>query len=311
MIDYICTNCSRPTSSLYKVYSSPGSIQLTTCQACLHDIDPYIEREWLLVAMDCVLHRPEALRHVMYNREPCSSLASDESSTSYRRLMHLTFMTTLLRVYLWYTVELEGDKEDPSQHADTSREALHVLLQSFVGDLITIVSTALIGSLFLGKNIPGSSADLRRAREPMDSKIYSDSEVFFFSKIYLAVTMPIFFHIVTVCVLIWENSSTIFMIGELFVLSLQRVSVAIVMKERHCNIRGTSQVDNIEMMPQERGRKQSFVFLNLPLSFPFIVGQALRVATQVTLFDPPTQLCTQITTPITDIINLPLFCVAA
>ncbi|KAL7474797.1 hypothetical protein ACHAW6_000752 [Cyclotella cf. meneghiniana] len=87
MIAYICTNCSRPTSSLYKVYSSPGSIQLTTCQACLHDIDPYIEREWLLVAMDCVLHRPEALRHVMYNREPCSSLASDEIRRTHHSML--------------------------------------------------------------------------------------------------------------------------------------------------------------------------------------------------------------------------------
>jgi hypothetical protein len=310
MIDYICTNCSRPTSSLYKVYSTPGSIQLTTCQTCLHDIDPYIEREWLLVAIDCVLHRPEAFRHVMYNREPCSSFASDDSSTSYRSLMHLTFMTSLLRVYLWYTVELEGDKEELSQHVDTSREALHVLFQSFVGDLITIVSTALTGSLLLRKQIPGSNADSRSAREPSDSKICSDSDVFFFSKVCLAVTMPIFFHIVTVGVLIWENSSTICMIGELFVLSLQRMSVAIVMKERHCNIRGTSQVGTMEKTTQEPGRKQAFVFSYLPLSFPFIVGLALRVATQVTVFEPSTKLCNQITTPIRDIVNLPIFCVA-
>ncbi|KAL3793300.1 hypothetical protein HJC23_003810 [Cyclotella cryptica] len=247
MVEYICTNCSLPTSSLYKVYSTPGSIQLTTCQTCLHDIDPYIEREWLLVAMDCVLHRPEALRHVLYNREPCRSFfASNGRLMSYRRLIQLTFMTGLLRVYLWHTVELEGEKEEPSIHIGISRDVFQMLLQSFVGDLIMIVSTILTGTLFLGKDIPGRSAASKSVQELIDSKIRSDSNAFFSSKICLALTFPMFFHIVTLGVLIWENSSTICIMGTLFVLSLQHMSVAIVMKERHFNKRGISREGSME-----------------------------------------------------------------
>lgn len=38
-----------------------------TCTQCHKLVDPYMEQEWLLVTIDCILMREEAYRHVLYN----------------------------------------------------------------------------------------------------------------------------------------------------------------------------------------------------------------------------------------------------
>lgn len=62
-----CIYCLTPAESLYKKYGT--SIKLTQCRQCHRDVDPYTEREWLLVSLDCILLRQAAYRHVLYNRE--------------------------------------------------------------------------------------------------------------------------------------------------------------------------------------------------------------------------------------------------
>jgi hypothetical protein len=62
-----CIHCWQSTASLYRMYS-PSSIKLVQCTSCHKDVDPYIEREWLLVVMDLILLRPSAYRHVLCNR---------------------------------------------------------------------------------------------------------------------------------------------------------------------------------------------------------------------------------------------------
>jgi hypothetical protein len=48
--------------------SGGGDIQLATCARCGEAVDPYCEREGLLVVLDAVLLRPEAYRHALLNR---------------------------------------------------------------------------------------------------------------------------------------------------------------------------------------------------------------------------------------------------
>ena len=65
---YICVECGAPCESLYHQLS-PSSIKALTCSNCGEIADPYIEQEWLLVVIDCILMRLEAYRHVLFNAD--------------------------------------------------------------------------------------------------------------------------------------------------------------------------------------------------------------------------------------------------
>jgi hypothetical protein len=71
---YICVYCGTPCAALYRQLNknSLSSIKAMHCEQCQRIVDPYIEREWLLVVIDCILLRPEAYRHILYNNEDFS-----------------------------------------------------------------------------------------------------------------------------------------------------------------------------------------------------------------------------------------------
>lgn len=271
----------RRTASLYKVYSTPGSIQLTTCKFCGRDVDPYIEREWLLVIMDCVLHRPEAFRHLLYNREPFSTLDDAESSddpsfdegseenkkssgvassttscesqktcdniTLLRRLLRYSVLASLLRAYVWYVAQ-GADREE----RDLGREAIFSFAQSLVGELV-LVYTTIISSSYFAK------------RETMHP-----STAFFYSRIHLAVTIPVFFHVATIFALIWENSSTVPLLGTVLILSFQHKGVSIAMEERMCRTKPFSK----EASVSDGSPKNRFAYV--AYSVPFLAGLFMR-----------------------------------
>ena len=90
------------------------------------------------------------------------------------------------------------------------------------------------------------------------------SSLFFYSRLYLAVTIPSFFYLVTIFALIWENSTTVCMLGTLFVLSLQRIAVATVVDERLKRVVGK---DTKSMIIGENA-----VSLRVKQSIPLVVG---------------------------------------
>jgi hypothetical protein len=270
MVTFICTNCTRPTQSFYKVYSTPGSIQLTTCQSCHHDVDPYVEREWLLVIMDFILHRPEAFRHVLYNRDPFCHFGSDEMASSSSTLVKFATATYLIRTCLWCAVVGEM-KEDQSQIGTYKYDVFQMVLQLFVGDVVLITSTMLAGMLIVCKCYKNRGLETPPSTESKKSKMF---DPFFISKIYIALTIPNLFHAVTLAVFIWENSTTICMLGTLFVLSLQREGVAIVMESRQ-NYSGAQ--DHTE---KTRQRQNHSVSSYIPQSLPFFIGLVLFLAVQ-------------------------------
>lgn len=72
---YRCIHCLQPCPSLYKTYGGTAAattttttIKLSPCTACGENVDPYCEREWLLVTLDLILCRSAAYRHVLCNR---------------------------------------------------------------------------------------------------------------------------------------------------------------------------------------------------------------------------------------------------
>lgn len=66
-----------------------GDIQLSTCARCGETVDPYCEREGLLVVMDAVLMRPEAYRHALLNRRWWCSSSPSSFSWSHQSIVAL------------------------------------------------------------------------------------------------------------------------------------------------------------------------------------------------------------------------------
>jgi Arv1-like family len=65
-----------PSESTHRQFGR--EIKLTTCQSCGQNVDPYVERDALLVAMDCLLLREQACRHVLCNHRISSFINNRE-----------------------------------------------------------------------------------------------------------------------------------------------------------------------------------------------------------------------------------------
>ncbi|CAN0418567.1 unnamed protein product, partial [Phaeothamnion confervicola] len=89
----ICVECGHAVPQLYKQYSE-GNIRLARCDACGSVADKYIEYEFVLIAIDLVLHRAEAYRHLLFNRQPLCNHTQDA------RIWRLALGLVLLEAYL-------------------------------------------------------------------------------------------------------------------------------------------------------------------------------------------------------------------
>ena len=296
MARLICTNCRRPTDTLYRVFSHPGSIQLTTCVSCGRDVDPHIEREWLLVIMDCVLHRPGAFLHVLYNRAPFCDLkvvvvgekaapttgggggrggrrqlrhvvsvetedpkkkdggrhdcrdrptTSFDASECFGRFVRYSVAASALRAYLRHAAgggSGSGDELAP-------RDLVFSLAHTIAGEAVFVSGTILASSfLVVERRSSVSNDDTENDDEPITASAgwwaVSSSEAYFYSRLYLALTMPAFFHVATIFALVWEDSHAVRLLGGMFVLSLQRVAVSAVVEEERRNGGGGGSAKN-------------------------------------------------------------------
>lgn len=183
---YICIFCETPCASLYRQYtSSSSSIKLTACQKCGNDVDPYIEREWLLVALDCILMRLPAYRHVLFHR-------LDASALSYRRMLQILLASSILHSYLtWESCRMSGQ--------DVLFDKL------MMGSMVDLVVFWACASLFVGKESV--------------------------QHVFLGLTFPTAFQVVTVLALVWENTSTVRLLGLLFVLVFQATAMFVVVRQ--------------------------------------------------------------------------------
>ncbi|XP_048734526.1 protein ARV1-like [Ostrea edulis] len=63
---YKCISCGTDASSIYKDYKN-GIIKMEYCVQCRDLIDKYVEYDPVIISLDVLLLKREALRHVLYN----------------------------------------------------------------------------------------------------------------------------------------------------------------------------------------------------------------------------------------------------
>ncbi len=64
----MCVECGLSVSAVYREYTQKGNIRLEVCPHCGCVADKYAELEMQLVFIDLLLHRPQAYRHILFNR---------------------------------------------------------------------------------------------------------------------------------------------------------------------------------------------------------------------------------------------------
>lgn len=64
---FVCVECGSSVPYLYREYSAQN-LRLASCGKCHQLADKYIEWETQMVLIDLILNRPEAYRHILFNR---------------------------------------------------------------------------------------------------------------------------------------------------------------------------------------------------------------------------------------------------
>jgi len=195
-LPYVCVHCNTPSASLYRRLSaSLSSIKASTCVQCGKLVDPYIEQEWLLVAIDCILMREEAYRHVLNNVDELKELP-------FGTMIQCLVGVSLLNGYLqWQSINTE---------ITGSVLQLEKLLQ-----LAPLAIMSALGLLFQWYTMLLFQTRWEKNR---------GSGV----KLFWAQLLPSSFSAVTILVNIWENTQTVRMLGTLLIAYWQSIAILVV-----------------------------------------------------------------------------------
>lgn len=213
---YHCIHCLREADSLFRTLGPKTSLKLSVCANCGIDVDPYVEREAFLVAMDVVLLRQDAYRHLLLNRFVESGF---DVQRDWRKAIRYLLASGILQTYLLW--ESHHGNNDTGTRAAGNRESLRDLLdrqdQGTISLLLNIFPQAVarIVALWLVTYVCLRRFSRQRATE---KKIL-------LTRSYLAVTIPTSFAVVTILVLVWENTYTVRLLGSLLILTYQVLSI--------------------------------------------------------------------------------------
>jgi hypothetical protein len=236
---YNCIECLTPSMTLFRQISqsSPSSIKLTKCLVCRNDVDHYIEREWILVLLDVLLHRLSANRHLylhrmrrdMTSRRNTAGKASMSSFVTTRHIEGLGFFSlfslhdsyvfyiffslviTLLDVYLKYQANAS-----PSFDIQPIQITMLIIL-SFIQLWVQVLFILLLSSQVI------LSVSQRLLKQ--NSKRFAVTCVLR-HKIFNCLSIPLFYiKFLVSSILIWENSSVVRALGVLLTFSQQYLSL--------------------------------------------------------------------------------------
>lgn len=116
----ICVECLHPVDSLYIEYS-PTNIRMTVCSNCGQFADKYIEHDAVVIAIDLLLLKRQAFRHMVFN-----VLSNSDKDTLHPQTIRMWILITLFDVYLTWA---KAEKSNPTGHKDykSSSSYAHVL----------------------------------------------------------------------------------------------------------------------------------------------------------------------------------------
>jgi Arv1-like family len=189
---YRCVDCGAPAASLYKAYSKT-SVKLTSCVHCNRNVDPYVERDWVLVVLDCVLLRLPAYRHVLWN--------NGFGIMTARKGVFYLWAASLLHTYL------NRDAIKAEGYETTETTFVMLFFYSIVSLSMQVVTT------YFG---------IKYANSKPEKKITSEFQV------CLGLLLPLSFSVVTLLILVWENTRTVHLLGKCFGTMFQFTAIQVI-----------------------------------------------------------------------------------
>jgi|AntRauTorckE5430_2_1112549.scaffolds.fasta_scaffold00341_1 hypothetical protein len=259
---YACITCLQPNQALYKQYSTAKNIKLQTCAICCRDVDPYIERELLLVVMDMMLLRDCAYRHLFFNRSHAyqekSKLSGhgDGGMYSLKNGILSSAVCVLLRVLL----KMQGSKHSSGEPFQQLLPLLHSSVVQFA-------------ALWMGTMLTAYFCQKMSIVNSSKSTQLSILEPMFWKQMHLAIIIPQLFHFVTLFVHIYENSLMIRLLGSIFVSCFSHMAICTVM-ERHY-FQPVRYESDVKIHSQEKK------ISNMISSMPFLVGLGIELSTSI------------------------------
>jgi len=281
---YTCITCLQPNQALYKQYSTAKNIKLQTCPVCCRDVDPYIERELLLVVMDMMLVRDCAYRHLFFNRSHAlnekhqdkskASSGGDSGMYSLKNGILGAAVCVLLRLSLKVQGSyISNDKDLGSLLVDMEIHPtecfwqvlplLHASMVQFAALWMGTMSTAYLCQRWLF--VQSSKATQQSILEPTAG---TRETRLFWKQMNLAIIIPQLFHFVTLFVHIYENSLMVRLIGSVFVSCFSYMATYTVVERR--TFQSIQHESNAESHSHEEiivPKKVTSMFSGLPFLF--------------------------------------------
>jgi Arv1-like family len=249
---YRCIQCLQPCRYLYRRLGSSRNddIQLSLCAACGEIVDVYCEREGILVALDCLLLRPMAYRHLLCNRflqvEDVNSNEDDstrgsagaphDSNNPDKRLTTARYHTLISgHLMLYYAVTSSAVRAHIGMISMPDRveveQSLHALIQFIL--LATTLMVGLAAQVLLVATVFHLAGRYRNRdyrqehRSTVATDPFSDSCV----NAAVALLIPLLgIDILTAIIHLWENSPTVRGIGFALVLVHQGMTLYTVLE---------------------------------------------------------------------------------
>lgn len=247
LLPYVCVHCGTPSAALYRQLSaSLSSIKAVACTVChQRQVDPYMEREWLLVVIDAMLLRPEAYRHILFNVVVIDNVVGEEAergggrkktvvtsssktlippqarTLSRRQALQLVVVSCLLQACLKWETLVRWRDDHPHQsdenllydrfledmtRNDTTTTTTHNILPT--KNVILFFPLFLVITSLLEATLQWLAVfTCLRLQQCSNKSTHHHAKKRLAVQVFWALLLPMAFHIVTVMVLVWENSS--------------------------------------------------------------------------------------------------------
>ncbi len=255
---FVCVHCNTPCGSdpLYRYLTpnSTASIKLTLCRHCGLVADPYLEREYLLVAMDWILLRPPAYRHVLYNQlhfylmikeEKQDTNKENESSRlrlsnavlRHSRVMILWGMAlAILEAYLQcqgilVTTQQQQQRQDVIPATTNQSVKWGSLLQLSVADWLGRLLVWGTTYQFLITTTTTTSISTTNATSE-HTPIHSNTLAI---QLYMAWLLPTAMYGVAIMIIMWENTTTVTSLTTLLVWAMQFTALSSLLSGSSCS----------------------------------------------------------------------------